>query len=383
MRRRKWPTGILLMASILVLVVLSGCNKVQGKQASDGASPSSKVVTVPDASLFSVDKPEQFPLAAAAARLTNSELVVTGSVMPDIARNVPVVSLASGRVVSIHARLGDAVRKGQVLLTVHSDDVSGGFQSYRHAVADESLARAQLERAKDLYDHGAIALNDLQVAENAERKAIVDVETTAEHLRLLGNDPDQPAKMVDIVAPASGVITDQQVTTGSAVQAFNTPSPFTISDLSHVWIVCDVYENELANVKIGDAAEITLNAFPGRTFNGTVSNIGVILDPSIRTAKVRIEVQNPGPMRLGMFARATFRGKSSVTHTIVPASAILHMHDRDFVFVPTADKQFRRVEVVSGGLLRDNLSLQEIKSGLDPGQQVVSNALVLDHVLTQ
>ena len=114
-----------------------------------------------------------------------------------------------------------------------------------------------------------------------------------------------------------------------------------------------------------------------------MSNIGAILDPNIRTAKVRLEVQNPGMMRLGMFVKATFHGQKEEMHTIVPASAVLHMHDRDFVFVPVSDKQFRRMEVVAGDLLPENLSLQEIKSGLNPGQQVVSNALVLDHVLGQ
>jgi cobalt-zinc-cadmium efflux system membrane fusion protein len=144
-----------------------------------------------------------------------------------------------------------------------------------------------------------------------------------------------------------------------------------------------VYENDLAGVRNGDTAEITLNAYPDRTFKGHVSNIGSILDPNIRTAKVRIEVQNPGMMRLGMFARATFRGQKKEKHTIVPASAVLHMHDRDFVFVPAPEKKFRRLEVVSGDLTAENKNLQEIKSGLKPGQQVVSNALVLDHVLGQ
>jgi cobalt-zinc-cadmium efflux system membrane fusion protein len=167
------------------------------------------------------------------------------------------------------------------------------------------------------------------------------------------------------------------------VQAFSSPSPFTISDVSSVWIVCDVYENDMASVRLGDTAEIILNAYPDRPFKGTVSNIGMILDPSIRTAKVRIEVQNPGIMRLGMFAKATFRGQAKQIHTVVPASAVLHMHDREFVFVPAPDKKFRRLEVVAGDLLRDNSSLQEIKSGLKPDQQVVSNALVLDHVLAQ
>ena len=247
-------------------------------------------------------------------------------------------------------------------------------------MADEVLARTQLERAKDLYSHGAIALNDLQVAQDTEDKAKVDVETMAEHLRLLGNDPDHPNGMVDIFAPVSGVITDQQVTNAAGVQSLGT-NPFTISDLSSVWIVCDVYENDLPNVRIGDTAEIRLNAYPDRVLKGSVSNIGAILDPNIRTAKVRIEVRNPGIMRLGMFVTATFRGQTKEMHTVVPASAILHLHDRDWVYVPAPDKKFRRVEVVSGDPLPDNL--QEIKSGIKPGQQVVANALVLEHTIDQ
>ena len=371
----------LLLTALASVVVLGGCKGETNVAAQ--APPNPNVVPFADAALFSVDRPEQFPLAAATQHPTASELVVTGTVAPDVSRNVPVVSLASGRVMAIHARLGDAVQKGQLLMTIRSDDVSGGYSNYKMAVADETLARTQYERAGDLYQHGAIALNDLQVAQDAEDKAKVAVETAAEHLRLLGNDPDNRNFTVDIFAPVSGVITDQQVTTGSLVQAYNTPYPFIISDLSATWVVCDVYENDLAGVRLGDAADITLNAYPDRVFKGKVSNIGSILDPNLRTAKVRMEVQNPGIMRLGMFVRATFHGQTREMHTIVPASAILHMHDRDFVYVPAPDKKFRRVEVVGGDLLTDNVNLQEVTSGLRPGQQVVTNALVLDHVLAQ
>ena len=380
--KRQSLTIALLLVSVAALLLLSGCTKAQGDQTKE-APPAAKVVPFADATLFSVDRPEQFPVAAATEHPTTSELVVTGTITPDVSRNVPVVSLASGRVNAIHARLGDTVQKGQLLLSIRSDDVSGGYSNYRKALADETLARTQLERSKDLYEHGAIALNDLQVSQDTEDKAKVDVETMAEHLRLLGNDPAKPVGMVDIFAPVSGVITDQQVTSSSAIQAFNTPSPFTISDLSSVWVVCDVYENDLANVRLGDAAEIRLNAYPDRMFRGRVSNIGSIMDPNIRTAKVRMEVQNPGNMRLGMFVKATFRGQTREMHTIVPASAVLHMHDRDYVFVPAPDHKFRRVQVVSGDLLPDDVNMQEIKSGLAPGQQVVTNALVLDHVLSQ
>jgi membrane fusion protein, heavy metal efflux system len=377
----------LLLVSIAALVSLAGCSKVHAQTDGDpttaGAPPAPNVVPFPDAALFSVDHPEQFPLATATEHPTTSELVVTGTVTPDVSKNVPVVSLASGRVMAIHTRLGDTVQKGQLLMTIRSDDVSGGYSTYKMAIADEILSRAQLERTKDLYEHGALALNDVQVAQDTEDKAKVAVDTAAEHLKLLGNDPDKMNFMVDIFAPVSGVITDQEVTTGSLVQAYNTPYPFTISDLSTTWIVCDVYENDLASVQLGDSAEISLNAYPDRMFRGKVSNIGAILDPTIRTGKVRIEVENPGIMRLGMFARATFRGQTKEMHTIVPASAVLHMHDRDFVYVPAPDKKFRRVEVVGGDLVQENTNLQEIRSGLEPGQQVVTNALVLDHVLAQ
>jgi cobalt-zinc-cadmium efflux system membrane fusion protein len=377
-------TGLLrffLFLCLLALLALVGCSAHADPSAE--APPPANIVPGADPGLFTVDHPEQFPLAAALERPTKSELVVTGTVAPDIARNIPVVSLASGRVVGIHARLGDTVEKGQLLLTIRSDDVAGGFDSYRKAVADELLARKQLNRAVDLYAHGAIAQQDLEVAQDAADDAKVTLATATEHLRLLGNDPDKPMGMVDIVAPTTGVITDQEVTSAATVQAYSSPSPFTISDISSVWIVCDVYENDLPNVRLGDTAEITLNAYPDRPFRGKVSNLGAVLDPSIRTAKVRIEVQNPGMMRLGMFAKATFRGQTTEMHTVVPASAVLRMHDRDFVFVPAPDKKFRRVEVVSGDVLTENTNLQEIKSGLKPGQQVVTNALVLDHVLAQ
>ena len=377
MKRNVLTIGLLL-ALVPSLLLLVGCGGARADTRAAEEPPSAKIVPGFDVSVFSVEHPEQFPVATATAQSTAPELVVTGTVNPDISRNVPVISLASGRVAAIHARLGDTVTKGQLLLTVHSDDISGAFGNYRKAVADEVLARTQLERAKDLHLHGAIALNDLQVAQDTEDKAKVDVETMSEHLRLLGNDPDRPNGMVDIFAPVSGVITDQQVTNSAGVQSLTT-NPFTISDLSSVWIVCDVYENDLPNVHIGDTAEIRLNAYPDRVLRGSVSNIGAILDPNIRTAKIRIEVANPGIIRLGMFVTATFRGVTKEMHTVVPASAILHLHDRDWVYVPAADKKFRRVEVVGGDPLPGNL--QQIKSGLKPAQQVIANAAVLEHTI--
>src|SRR5271169_5731535 len=254
------------LLSLAGLLALAGCTAHADPAAE--APPPANIVAGADPALFTVDHPEQFPLAAAIEHAANSELVVTGVVTPDVARNVPVVSLASGRIVAIHARLGDTVQKGQLLLTIRSDDVAGGFDAYRKAVADELLARKQLNRAADLYAHGAIAEQDLEVAQDTASDAKVTLETATEHLRLLGNDPDKTMGMVDIVAPTTGVITDQEVTNAATVQAYSSPSPFTISDVSSVWIVCDVYENDMPSVRLGDTAEIILNAYPDRPFKG-------------------------------------------------------------------------------------------------------------------
>jgi cobalt-zinc-cadmium efflux system membrane fusion protein len=361
------------------LLVLAGCKSAHGDPAAE-APPPATVVTDVNVSLFSVEHPQQFPLTAAAAYSTTRKLVVTGTVNPDITRTVPVISLATGRVVAIHARLGDTVKKGQLLLSIRSNDVASAFSDYRKAVADENLARTQLERAQGLYDHGAISMNDLQVAQDTEEKAKVDVETMAEHLRLLGNDPEKPNGVVGVYAPIAGVITDQQVTNAAGVQALGS-SPFTISDLSSVWVICEVYENDLPNVRAGETAEIRLNAYPDKVIAGRITNIGAVLDPNLRTAKVRVEVGNPGMLRLGMFATATFSGLKKETYTEVPAGAILHIHDRDWVYVPAPGQKFRRVEVISGDALPDNM--QEVKSGLAPGQQVVANALILEHTIEQ
>jgi cobalt-zinc-cadmium efflux system membrane fusion protein len=310
------------------------------------------------------------------------ELPVTGVVSPDVSRNVPVISLASGRVVEVRAKLGDTVTKGDLLMRVQSTDISGAFSEYRQAMADEVLARAQLARAKTLLDAGALAAKDYEVAVDADAKAKVTVETTAEHLRVLGADKDHPTATIDVVAPVSGVITDQQVTTSSGVQSLSSTNPFTISDLSHVWVICDVYENDLKNVRVGEFADVRLNAYPDRVFSGRISNIGPILDPTIRTAKVRLQLENPdGIMRVGMFATATFHGGTKVKHATIPATSILHLHDRDWVYTPAGNDTFRRVEVTSGKMLPSNM--QEVDSGVAPGDRVVLNALVLQNTAEQ
>ena len=372
---------IVAIPAILIGLFAAGCNDAKPNFQAE-APPPLKVEKVEDRNLFKVDRPDQFALTEAVPYSATSQLRATGTVSPDVARTVPVISIATGRIVEIGARLGDIVTKGQVLLRVQSADITNAYSDYQKAVADEQLTRVQLERAQLLYDKGAISLNELQVAQDTDAKAKVDVKTTAEKLRVLGSpNLDQPTGIVEIRAPVSGVITDQQVTNAAGVAGLGSPNPFTISDLSSVWILCDVYENDLSNVHIGEKADIVLKAYPDKVFTGVISNIGPVLDPNLRTAKVRIEVSNPGLMRPGMFVTATFHGLKKETRAALPATAILHLHDRDWVYVAENNNQFRRVPVIAGDMLPN--AMQEIISGITPGQHVVLNALEFQNTVEQ
>jgi cobalt-zinc-cadmium efflux system membrane fusion protein len=363
--------------------LLAGCKDKPSDPKSE-VPPPAVVQADAGSNLVHVDHPDQFTLVAATNYAAASSIQVTGTVNPDISRTIPVISIASGRVVEVHARIGDYVKKGQLLMDVQSTDVSGAFGSYLKAVNDERLAKVQLDRAKILNDKGAIPNSQVEIAQNAEDDAKAVLSASEEQLRVLGVDKDHPAATVKVYAPASGFIIAQTVTNAAAagVTYAGSANAFTIADLSHVWIICDVYENDLPNVHLGQKADIRLTAYPDRVLTGVIGDIGAVLDPQIRTAKVRIQVENPDTlMRVGMFATATIHGKTLQTHTQVPSTAVLHLHDRDWVYVPAGDSKFRRLAVQGGATLSGNM--QEILSGLNPGQQVVSNALALQNTVDQ
>jgi membrane fusion protein, heavy metal efflux system len=362
--------------TLLGCLLLAGCHSAPATvDEAAAAPPKTPVVNEPDLNLVKVDRPERFALVSAEKRVDRPEIHATGSVTPDVERSVPVVSLASGRVVEIHGKLGDDVKKGQLLLKVLSNDVATATQTYRQANADEALARKQLDRTKLLYDHGAVSLNELQVAEGTEEKAKVGLSVAAQLLRTLGGDPDSGAAIVTIDAPETGTIVEQNVVLSSTVRTDNQQPLFTIADLSRVWVLCDVYENDLPSVKVGDIADVQLNAYPDLVLHGRISNIGKVLDPNLRTAKVRIEMPNPGVMRSGMFVTATFYGQKRRSYASVPSSAIIHLHDRDWVFLPDVSGQFRRHEITGGKITGND---QEVMAGLKPGDKVVANALELN-----
>jgi cobalt-zinc-cadmium efflux system membrane fusion protein len=368
----------------LTLGAIAGC-KSKSANPNDGAPPAATVQPDADPALVQVQNPSAFQLVAAASYEAPTKLTATGSVNPDVSRTIPVISIASGRVVAIHARMGDTVKKGQLLMEVQSSDVATAFNTYIKATSDERLTQVQLDRAKLLLDKGAIPASQLEIAQNAEDDAKAALVAAEQQLHVLGVDKAHPTESVKVFSPASGIIVAQNVTDAAAagVTYSGSANAFTIADLSHVWVVCDVYENDLAQVKLGQRAEIRLTAYPGKVLDGVISDIGAVLDPTLHTAKVRIEVANPGSLlRVGMFATATFFGKATEMHPSVPATAILHLHDRDWVYIPSpGNGNFRRVAVEAGDMLPNGA--QEIRSGIDIGQQVVVNALTLQNTVDQ
>ncbi len=337
------------------------------------AAPTKQQVVL-DPNVFAVDHPELFQTVKVESRDLPKELNANGTVQPDINKTIHVTSLGSGRVVDLKARLGDHVNKGQVLLVISSPDLSAAMGDYQKASADEALAGKALDRAQLLYARGALAQKDLEVAQNADDKAKTDMKTAESRLRVLGGDPAHPSTMIDLRAPVAGTIVEQNVAGFEGIKSLdNTPNLFTIADLGTVWVVCDVYENDIAVVNIGDPAEVHLNAFPGRDFKGRVSDVSRVLDPNTRSAKVRIVLpNNDGSLRPGMFAVASFRSRKQAPHLVVPSSAIMRLQDKDWIFRRESANSFRRIEVHSSGL---SDGLQVIEQGAKAGDELIANAL--------
>jgi membrane fusion protein, heavy metal efflux system len=356
---------------ILLLAILGGavaCSK-------DTPASTSKPPVTLDPDVFLTDQPQLFKTAKAETRALPTQVTANGVVSPDVNRTIHVTSLGGGRVIDLKVKLGDAVSKGQTLLVISSPDLASAMSDYQKAKADEVLSRKALERAQMLFDRGAIAAKDLETAQDTEDKAKVDVETAEHHIQILGADPAHPSPLINLKAPESGTIVEQNVAGFEGVKSLdNTPNLFTIANLAEVWVVCDVFENDLGEVHLGDAAEIRLTAFPDRIFKGKVADISRVLDPNTRSAKVRIVLGNAdGALRPGMYAVATFRSRKLTDRIVVPATAIMRLHDKDWVFRKEGGNRFRKIAVEADGLAPDGM--QQIRDGVKPGDELVTNAL--------
>jgi len=327
-----------------------------------------------DPNLLYVPVARQVPLVAAAATVVQPTLTLPAVVMADVTRTVHVTAQVAGKVERIKAHLGDAVQRGQVLAIVSSPDLAAAYSDWEKAESDQRLTRRSLDRARLLLGHGAIPKRELDQAEDDAAKADAETRRAAARLQIIGGSTQRANPEVAVAAPISGTIIEQNTSYGEGVKTpDNTPSLFTIANLAEVWVVGSVYETNLAAIRVGDAAEVSLAAFPGRIWQGRISNLSSLMDPATRTLQARVVLPNPGGLlRPQMFGEIRVRSQQSRVATVVPTGAVVRLEDKDFVYVPDGPGRFRRVQVTAG----PEAAGGRIVEGLAVGQQVVRSALL-------
>jgi RND family efflux transporter MFP subunit len=316
-------------------------------------------------------------VTAVATEPAPERLRLPGVVEPNAYRQVAVTPLVGGRVVSVAAQLGDRVRRGQVLAQVYSPELADARTKFVASKAMLDAHDRELQRTQKLVEIGAASRQELERIHAEHAAQTAEVESAKARLRLLGTNPDAPAAAneteaatVTVVAPIEGVVTERVANSGLNVDP--TGKLFTVLDLSNVWVVGDVYEKDLSRVRVGAPATVTTAAYPGLSLHGRVNYIDPQLNSSTRTAKARIEVENPrGELRLGMFTEVAIDTGSSTSVASVPKSAVQNVADRQVVYVALAGEpsKFLERDVRLGRSSGDTV---EIMSGLNAGDSVVS-----------
>jgi membrane fusion protein, heavy metal efflux system len=308
--------------------------------------------------------------AAAQSERLADYLEVAGRIQPDPTRVVRVYPPVSGRLVAVVVRPADHVKQGQVLAILASSDVAAARAVYRQAQADAQVKRQALERARLLYENHVNALRDYQQAQADAAMAAAVLESAAERLQLLDVDTAASSDQLSVPAPRAGVVTDLSAAPGEYAKSLDNANPLcTIADLSTVWAVGDLYEKDLASVRLGDSADVSTNAYPDDRRRGRIAAISSSVDTTTRTLKVRVVLANPG-LRLKPDMFATIRVVRAVRlAVVVPQSAVVRDGTSAYLFVRISPGRFERRAVTLG---RDTeRRLVEVTAGVAAGDTVV------------
>ena len=357
-------------------ILLAGCSSERG--ANEMTSYSSNESKTDTASLFTIPQDQMSHVQVVtvqASKLTRT-LRLTGAVAYNAFSTTPVITQVGGPVAKILVVPGDRVKRGQPLLEVSSPDYSLLLAAYLKARDTFRVADKNYERAQDLFAHHAIADRDLLQAESDRIQAQADLSAAQEGMRILGiPKPEDLEKspisaQIPLLAPIGGEIVERLVSPGQVMQA-GTTQAFTISDMSTVWVMANIYQGDLAYVKDGDSATITTDSYPDK-FSGKISFISPALDPNTRTLQARIVVDNPGgKLKKDMYCVATVTAGTISNAIAVPDSSILRDDENQpFVYVASNSNQFGRRPVDIGQT--ENGQTQVLK-GLSPGDKVAAN----------
>ncbi len=373
-------SSLLFLGAGLLAMALLGCGSGPGDAESKMTSYSTGENKADTADLFTVPPEQMAHVQVVAVEKSKLPRVLrlTGAVAYNAFQTTPVFSPVGGPVQEILAQPGELVRTGQTLLTVTSPDYSAARSAYMKALSTFQLADKNYDRSKDLYDHKAIAERDLQQAESDRAEAQADLQASEDALRALGvNNPEilikTPPKttgQIPVTAPVAGQIVERLVGPGQLLQAGSTQC-FTISDMSTVWVLVNVYQNDLAYVRAGDGVDITTDAYPN-IFRGKISYIADALDPTTRTLQARIVTENPGyKLKKDMYVTASVHAGALANALTVPDAAVLRdTENQPFVYVQTGSNQFAR-RLVKVGDSQDGRTL--VQDGLKEGERVVGD----------
>jgi cobalt-zinc-cadmium efflux system membrane fusion protein len=370
--RRQKRRPALLIVSTMFLLALTGCGGADSGNAKNSNADNNNptLFTIPQDQLSHIQV-----LTIQPSTLTRS-LRLTGAVAYNNFRTTPVITQVSGPVSRITVVPGQKVQKGQPMLFVASPDYSQLRTNFLKARDAYALAQKGYARAKDLYEHHAIAEQNLEQAESAEVQAGGDLASSEAVLKVMGiTDPETlvkapPSFEVPVRAPIGGEVVEQDVAVGQLIQPASTQC-FMISDTSNVWVLVNVYQKDLPYVRTGDQVDIQTDTYP-QVFHGKISYVAASLDPSTRTLQARIETDNPGQkLKKDMYVTAVVKAGNIKDAISVPDSAILRDNvNQPFVYAEGSTHQFGQRSVTLG----ESFSGQtQITSGLKPGDRVVGD----------
>lgn len=363
--------SIALISVSLVIFALAGCEGPASNSTANAKSPNDpELFTIPQEQMSHVQLIDVEPTT-----LTRN-LRLTGTVAYNAFKTTPVITQVSGPVSRVVVVPGQRVKQSEPMLYVASPDYSQLRSNYLKAKDAYALAQKAYARAKDLYQHHAIAEQALEQAESAEVQAGGDIASAQAALKVLGiTDPDAlvqapPTFEVPVKAPISGEVVEQDVSAGQLIQPGSTQC-FMISDISNVWVLVNVYQNDLPYVRVGDQVTIQTDAYP-QIFRGRISYVAASLDPSTRTLQARIETANPGEkLKKDMYVTATVNaGKISKAIALPDAALLRDNENQPFVYAESSQNQFGRRSVTVGESVGGQT---EITSGLKPGDHVIGN----------
>jgi RND family efflux transporter MFP subunit len=317
--------------------------------------------------------------APAEAIASQAVIQLPGTVMADAYREVKVVPIVGGIVTRVHVELGTTVKRGTPLATLFSTELAEAQTKYLSMQAMLAADHQKLQRTQQLVEIGAASRQELEEVTAVHASRATEVEAARQRLLLLGlnrahvqalTSPSQVVADVVVPAPIAGVITGRTANLGQVVGMGQ--ELFVVTDLSQVWVIGDLYEQDFQTVHVGSEAVLTTPAYPALTLRGRVSYIDPRVDPQTRTAKVRVAVANPtGRLRLGMYVTMAFTTPGSERAVVIPRAAVQTIGERQVVFVPAPDEEGTFLpRTVQVGPVRGDLIT--IRSGVQPGEVVVT-----------